>query len=141
MTYHAASQPRQPAPHLLLLECGAGAQHLGVQVVHRGLHAGTCSLGHALQVLVSHAASAEDAAVRKVLRAQVTCRRSGGGGCISCCQLHQLRTVLQTQVACRRSPDSMSAAANWCHMMSGKEGAGQCGTQLSNRLRLTDGQA
>jgi hypothetical protein len=32
----------------------------------------TCGLGHALQVVLRHAPRAEDAAVRKVLRAQVT---------------------------------------------------------------------
>ena len=60
--------------HLLLLEALAAAQHLDVQVVHRRLHARARGLGHTLQVLVRHAAGAEDAAVGKVLGAQVACR-------------------------------------------------------------------
>ena len=63
--------------NLLLLENLARAHLVGGEVIHRGLDPGSGGLGHAQEILLGDAAGAEDPAVGKVLRREVTDRESG----------------------------------------------------------------
>ena len=62
--------------NLLLLENLARAHLVGGEVIHRGLDPGSGGLGHAQEILLGDAAGAEDPAVGKVLRREVTDRES-----------------------------------------------------------------